>query len=128
MTDPDGVRPARPNGRASAAPSTGRLAASRRTFLGLVGITTGASAVSATDEEPSGYGEGGFGVGGFGDGGTEEVVDRTVGYYADESGTVTELGASSALEDWQAGEIDTPLLLDVINAWQSGEVVDAGSG
>ena len=128
MTDPDGDRPVRTEAGSAEVPSTGLLGASRRTFLGLVGVTSGASAVSASDEELPGYGEGGFGEGGFGVGGTEAPADRTVSHYADDSGTVTGIGASNALEDWQAGEIDTSLLLQVINAWQSGEPVDEISG
>ncbi|MCU4751338.1 hypothetical protein OB919_04975 [Halobacteria archaeon AArc-curdl1] len=120
MTDSDTDRPVRPYSKPSDASRTDLLAASRRTFLGLVGVATGASAVSASGDELAGYGEGGFGVGGFGEGGTGVAAGRTVDYYADDSGTVTGAGASNALEDWQAGEIDTPLLLDVINAWQSG--------
>ncbi|MFP8890303.1 hypothetical protein ACLI4U_11085 [Natrialbaceae archaeon A-CW2] len=121
MTEPDSEQPTGQGASSATKPGSNRLAASRRTFLGLFGIATGAGTVSASDEELPGYGEGGFGVGGFGEGGTGVAAGRTVSYYADDSGTVTGLGASSALEDWQAGKIDTPLLLDVINAWQSGD-------
>ena len=124
MTKSDSDKPTYQDTDSATEPSASRLAASRRTFLGLVGVASGAGTVSASDEELPGYGEGGFGVGGFGEGGTGVAAGRTVSYYADDSGTVTGLGASSALEDWQAGKIDTPLLLDVINAWQSGEQVE----
>lgn len=124
MTNSDGDRPIRTEAGSAEVPSTSLLGASRRTFLGLVGVASGASAVGASDEELPGYGEGGFGEGGFGEGGSEGPADRNVAYYADDSGTVTGLGASNALQDWQAGEIDTSLLLDVINAWQRGDVVE----
>ena len=91
----------------------------RRAFLALAGVLafdTGAGSASAADT--TGYGVGDFGEGGFGIGGY-----RTVEYYADNDGVVRSDGISEAINDWENGVIDMSLLLDVIGAWRSGEVV-----
>ncbi|MFP8956049.1 phage tail protein [Natrialbaceae archaeon A-CW3] len=49
--------------------------------------------------------------------------ERTLAYYADDDGIVRTDGTTEAFDDWEHGVIETALLLDVINAWHSGEVV-----
>ena len=104
-------RPSRPN-------TVSELPTTRRTFFGLVGVATvGAGVASASESDGAGFGVGGYGEGGFGIGGY-----RTVEYYAGDDGIVDDDGVASATEDWKHGLIDTSLLLDVINAWVSGDV------
>lgn len=52
------------------------------------------------------------------------VESPTLGYYANESGFVEHSGVVDALGDWRAGIVDTLLLLDVVDAWQSDTCVE----
>jgi len=45
------------------------------------------------------------------------VVEPDVSDYAADDGTVTTRGLRTALGDWRSGDIDTPLLREVIAAW-----------
>lgn len=123
--DRDGPSVERGGSRESATAETRQLPTSRRTFVGLVGavatsVGIGSVSGTATADETgtSGYGVGGYGEGGYGVGGY-----RTVEYYADDDGIVRSHGVDDATEDWERGVIDTSLLLEVIDAWRSGEVV-----
>ena len=102
---------------------TRQRSTSRRAFIGSLGaLTTGVGSVSGTasagETGTSGYGVGGYGEGGYGVGGY-----RSVEYYADDDGIVRTHGVDDATTDWERGVIDTSLLLEVISAWRSGEVV-----
>ena len=98
---------------------------SRRAFVGILGAVTTSISVgsvsgtaSADEAGTSGFGVGGYGEGGFGVGG-----HRTIEYYAGDDGVVRASGLTDAITDWKRGVIDMSLLLDVIRAWRSGEVV-----
>ena len=121
MTDPDVNRPTvrTDDANGSATRTVSDLLTTRRTFFGLTGalmVSTGVGSASETAVE--GYGVGGFGEGGFGIGG-----ERAVDFYADEDGIVRSGGVTDAIADWQSGVITTSLLLEVIDAWNSGDVV-----
>lgn len=49
--------------------------------------------------------------------------DPSVEQYADADGIVRSDGVIEAFLDWQAGEIDSVLLIEVFQAWQSGDPV-----
>ena len=122
MTEPNGSRPASGDARSSARLSdrTSEPHTTRRAFVGLVGVlTAGVGTASGSDSATTGYGVGGFGEGGFGIGGY-----RTAEHYADDDGIVRSDGVSDAIDDWEDGVIDMSLLLDVLDAWRSGEPVE----
>lgn len=52
-----------------------------------------------------------------------EGPDRDVSVYADVDGVIQTDGLIEAFADWQAAEIDAELLLEVFDAWQSGDEV-----
>jgi hypothetical protein len=54
---------------------------------------------------------------------TVRVAEPTVGDYTNESGVVDQLGLIEAIADWRVDIVDTLLLLDVIDAWRSGDPV-----
>jgi len=43
--------------------------------------------------------------------------------YTDTDDVVGTAGLTEAIKDWRDGEVDVPLLLEIINAWRSGEPV-----
>ena len=121
MTDPDDDRSAARANEAngSATLTVSDLLTTRRTFFGLTGALVGTAGIgSATETAVGGYGTGGFGEGGFGIGG-----ERSVDFYADDDGIVRSDGVTDAIADWESGVITTSLLLEVINAWNSGDPV-----
>ena len=121
MTDRDGDRPSREEHDRGVAttPSVSDLLTTRRTFFGLTGALVGTAGVgSANETAVGGYGVGGFGEGGFGIG-----EERSVDFYADDDGIVRSGGVTDAIADWESGVITTSLLLEVINAWNSGDPV-----
>lgn len=58
---------------------------------------------------------------------TESIVvdgeDLSLSDYASEDGTIHTEDLRDAVGDWQAGIIDADLLIEVIDAWQSGATV-----
>lgn len=127
MTDPvdrstpsvDRSTPRKDDENGSATLTVSDLLTTRRTFFGLTGALVGTAGIgSANDTAVGGYGTDGFGEGGFGIGG-----ERSVDFYADDDGIVRSGGVTNAIADWEGGAITTSLLLEVINAWQSGEIV-----
>jgi hypothetical protein len=52
-----------------------------------------------------------------------EQTAPTVSDYANDENIVTTDGLTEGISDWRADEIETPLLLDVIDAWRSGTPV-----
>ena len=108
---------------------TNSLPTTRRTFVGL-GVAllvsgVGTTVISATEDTvngPVGFGEGGFGEGGYG--GYAEVTEPTIHDYVDSDGVVQTEGLLEAIAEWRNDDLETDVLLDVIDSWKSGETVE----
>jgi hypothetical protein len=54
---------------------------------------------------------------------TDLTIQRRINDYANQEGIVNTAGLIQAIGDWRNGDVDTGVLLDVINAWRSNEPV-----